>query len=45
MTRRPDREREQLRAKTLALMTSPPRPRVERPKGHREWFSPVVGRR
>ncbi|WP_293921072.1 hypothetical protein [Sphingobium sp. UBA5915] len=39
-----NREREQLRAKTLALMTNPPRERVERMRGHRQWIMPV-GRR
>tara|TARA_Y100000114_G_scaffold153717_2_gene174269 strand:- start:30077 stop:30211 length:135 start_codon:yes stop_codon:yes gene_type:complete len=44
MTPRPNREREQLRAKTLALMTNPPGQRVERMRGHRQWIMPV-GRR
>jgi ribosomal protein L21 len=33
------------REKTLALMLNPPRPVVERARGHREWMTPLAVRR
>lgn len=33
-----------IRAKTLALMSRPPVPPVEKPRGHRQWMTPVSGR-
>lgn len=33
------------REKTLALMLNPPRPVVERARGHREWMVPLAERK
>lgn len=36
---------DQLRQKTLALMINPPRPHIEKPRGHREWMTPLAERK
>ena len=33
------------REKTLALMSSPPRAKPEKPRGHREWMVPLAERK
>ncbi len=34
-----------IREKTLALMSSPPRKTIEKPRGHREWIVPLAERK
>lgn len=44
-TRRDDALAQERRAKTLALMSTPMRPKAEKPRGHREWMVPLAERR
>ena len=44
-TRRDDPVAIARREKTLALMSTPARPKPEKPRGHREWMIPLAERK